>query len=107
MRFRVLTLANCACRLQGYQGMVDGGANIVEAGWASVSGMLQLGGTVIGSARCDDFRTREGRKKAVLNLIQRRITNLVVIGGDGSLTGANLFRLEWHSLLEELEKEGK
>lgn len=60
------------------------------------------GGTVIGSARCKDFRERAGRLKAALNLINYEITNLVVIGGDGSLTGANLFRQEWPSLLEEL-----
>jgi 6-phosphofructokinase len=48
---------------EGYQGMVDGGDNIVEAKWASVSGIIQKGGTVIGSARCKDFREREGRLK--------------------------------------------
>ncbi|XP_038611921.1 ATP-dependent 6-phosphofructokinase, platelet type isoform X5 [Tachyglossus aculeatus] len=92
---------------EGYQGMVDGGDNIVEVSWESVSSILQVGGTVIGSARCQEFRTREGRLKAALNLIQRGITNLCVIGGDGSLTGANLFREEWSGLLEELAREGK
>ena len=48
---------------EGYQGMVDGGDNIVEAKWASVSGIIQKGGTVIGSARCKDFREKEGRLK--------------------------------------------
>ncbi|XP_028933705.1 ATP-dependent 6-phosphofructokinase, platelet type isoform X1 [Ornithorhynchus anatinus] len=92
---------------EGYQGMVDGGDNIVEVSWENVSSILQVGGTVIGSARCKAFRTREGRLKAALNLIQRGITNLCVIGGDGSLTGANLFREEWSGLLEELAREGK
>lgn len=64
------------------------------------------GGTVIGSARCKAFTTREGRLAAAYNLVQRGITNLCVIGGDGSLTGANIFRSEWGSLLEELVKEG-
>ncbi|XP_071379312.1 ATP-dependent 6-phosphofructokinase, platelet type-like isoform X2 [Centroberyx affinis] len=91
---------------EGYQGMVDGGANIKEATWESVSSMLQVGGTVIGSARCKEFRTHEGRLKAALNLVQRGITNLCVIGGDGSLTGANLFREEWSGLLEELQQQG-
>ncbi|KAM6294450.1 ATP-dependent 6-phosphofructokinase, muscle type isoform 2-T2 [Aegotheles albertisi] len=68
--------------------------------------MLQLGGTVIGSARCQDFRTREGRLRAARNLVKRGITNLCVIGGDGSLTGANTFRAEWSSLLAELVKGG-
>uniref|UniRef100_A0A096P380 ATP-dependent 6-phosphofructokinase n=1 Tax=Papio anubis TaxID=9555 RepID=A0A096P380_PAPAN len=92
---------------EGYQGMVDGGANIAEADWESVSSILQVGGTIIGSARCQAFRTREGRLKAACNLLQRGITNLCVIGGDGSLTGANLFRKEWSGLLEELAKNGQ
>ncbi|XP_005480451.1 ATP-dependent 6-phosphofructokinase, platelet type isoform X1 [Zonotrichia leucophrys gambelii] len=92
---------------EGYQGMVDGGDNIVEVSWESVSSILQVGGTVIGSARCKSFRTREGRLQAACNLVQRGITNLCVIGGDGSLTGANLFREEWSGLLEELAQKGK
>lgn len=87
--------------------MVDGGDNIVEANWSSVSSIIHRGGTVIGSARCTDFRQRAGRLKAAHNLIQKGISNLVVIGGDGSLTGANLFRQEWSSLLDELLKDGK
>uniref|UniRef100_A0AAX7SVX6 ATP-dependent 6-phosphofructokinase n=1 Tax=Astatotilapia calliptera TaxID=8154 RepID=A0AAX7SVX6_ASTCA len=91
---------------EGYQGMVDGGDNIKEATWESVSSMLQLGGTVIGSARCKEFRTHEGRLKAAHNLVQHGITNLCVIGGDGSLTGANLFKEEWSGLLNELVEQG-
>jgi len=87
---------------EGYQGMVDGGDHIVEADWASVSGIIHRGGTVIGSARCMEFKERPGRVKAARNLIQKGITNLVVIGGDGSLTGANRFRQEWSSLVQEL-----
>ncbi|VEN57208.1 unnamed protein product [Callosobruchus maculatus] len=89
---------------EGYQGMVDGGSNIVEANWSSVSCIIHKGGTIIGSARCKDFREREGRLKAAKNLVENGITNLVVIGGDGSLTGADLFRQEWPSLLDELLK---
>ncbi|XP_044149735.1 ATP-dependent 6-phosphofructokinase, muscle type-like [Bufo gargarizans] len=92
---------------EGYQGLVDGGENIREATWESVSMMLQLGGTVIGSARCQDFRSREGRLKAACNLIKNGITNLCVIGGDGSLTGADTFRAEWSGLLADLVKAGK
>ncbi|XP_060725551.1 ATP-dependent 6-phosphofructokinase, platelet type isoform X2 [Tachysurus vachellii] len=91
---------------EGYQGMVDGGDNIKEATWESVSSMLQVGGTVIGSARCKEFRAREGRLKAAHNLVQHGISNLCVIGGDGSLTGANLFREEWSGLLAELVQQG-
>uniref|UniRef100_A0A7N6BIA1 ATP-dependent 6-phosphofructokinase n=1 Tax=Anabas testudineus TaxID=64144 RepID=A0A7N6BIA1_ANATE len=92
---------------EGYQGLVDGGDNIRPATWESVSMMLQLGGTVIGSARCKDFRAREGRMKAACNLVKLGITNLCVIGGDGSLTGANQFRTEWSGLLVDLVKAGK
>ncbi|XP_027970484.1 ATP-dependent 6-phosphofructokinase, platelet type isoform X5 [Eumetopias jubatus] len=92
---------------EGYQGMVDGDRNIVEASWESVSSILQVGGTIIGSARCKAFRTREGRLRAAHNLVQRGITNLCVIGGDGSLTGANIFRKEWSGLLEELAQNGE
>ncbi|XP_048656818.1 ATP-dependent 6-phosphofructokinase, liver type-like [Marmota marmota marmota] len=92
---------------EGYEGLVEGGENIKPANWLSVSNIIQLGGTVIGSARCKAFTTREGRLAAAYNLVQRGITNLCVIGGDGSLTGANIFRSEWGSLLEELVGEGK
>lgn len=68
---------------------------------------LQQGGTVIGSARCMEFMEKSGRRKAAKNLITRGITNLVVIGGDGSLTGANLFRQEWAEHVEDLFKSGK
>ncbi|XP_024937230.1 ATP-dependent 6-phosphofructokinase isoform X3 [Cephus cinctus] len=91
---------------EGYQGMVDGGDNIVEATWSSVSCIIHRGGTVIGSARCMEFKERAGRRKAAKNLVTRGITNLVVIGGDGSLTGANLFKEEWSELLKELSQSG-
>ena len=51
--------------------MVDGGSNIVEAEWSSVSGIINKGGTVIGSARCLEFREKEGRIKAAKNLVDR------------------------------------
>lgn len=112
-------------RYQGYQGLVDGGNSIRQATWASVSGILddvrQLtlkvrfdltfclfqGGTIIGSARCKEFRERPGRLRAAKNLIDHGINNIVCIGGDGSLTGANLFRKEWDSLLKELVDTSK
>jgi 6-phosphofructokinase 1 len=92
---------------EGYQGMVEGGDMIRPMTWDSVGGIMHIGGTVIGSARSQDFRTRQGRKKAARNLIEHEIDNLVVIGGDGSLTGANVFRQEWHDLLDELVNEGE
>ena len=90
---------------EGYQGMVEGGTNIRKMGWDDVGGILHQGGTIIGSARSDEFRTREGRRKAALNLINNGIDALVIIGGDGSLTGANIFRQEWEALLSELVKK--
>ncbi len=92
---------------EGYQGMVDGGDQICLMNWDSVSNILQLGGTVIGTARCTAFRTREGRRRAAANLLKQKIDGLVVIGGDGSLTGANLFRQEWSELLSELVEFGE
>ncbi len=92
---------------EGYQGMVDGGNRIREFGWDDVGGIMQRGGTVIGTARCAAFRTREGRLRAARNLLERGIDRLVVIGGDGSLTGANLFRQEWSGLLAELVTQGE
>uniref|UniRef100_A0A7N8WXS3 Phosphofructokinase, liver a n=1 Tax=Mastacembelus armatus TaxID=205130 RepID=A0A7N8WXS3_9TELE len=92
---------------EGYQGLVDGGGNIKLANWQSVTNIIQLGGTVIGSARCKAFTTREGRLAAAFNLVKKGITNLCVCGGDGSLTGANIFRSEWSSLLAELVQKGR
>lgn len=92
---------------EGYQGMVEGGDRIRLLGWESVGGILHKGGTVIGSARCKAFRTREGRLKAARNLLQHAIDALVVIGGDGSLTGADVFRAEWPELLKELLQAGE
>ena len=90
---------------EGYQGLVDGGDMVEECSWNSVSNILHRGGTIIGTARCMDFREREGRLRAAANLVKRGIGNLVVIGGDGSLTGASVFKEEWPGLLAELQQE--
>ncbi|XP_028405982.1 ATP-dependent 6-phosphofructokinase, liver type-like [Dendronephthya gigantea] len=92
---------------EGYEGMLSGGDCIKELSWQAVSGIIGKGGTIIGSARSKEFRTQEGRKKAAYNLISRGISNLIVIGGDGSLTGANIFRQEWKDFVQELLEEGK
>ena len=91
----------------GYQGLVDGGEAIRRASSADVGGILHRGGTVFGTARCAEFRTKEGRRKAVANLLERRIDALVVIGGDGSLAGANEFREEWADTVAELVVAGQ
>src|SRR5512138_3134022 len=92
---------------EGYQGLVEGGARIRKMDWDSVGGILQQGGTIIGTARSEEFRTREGRRKAAMNLVQLGIDGLIVIGGDGSLTGADIFRREWSTLLSELVQTGE
>jgi 6-phosphofructokinase 1 len=68
---------------------------------------LHQGGTVIGSARCREFLERAGRLKAAANLVRNEIEGLVIIGGDGSLTGAHIFRQEWPELLSELAAAGE
>jgi 6-phosphofructokinase 1 len=92
---------------EGLQGLVDGGDRIRRFDWDSVSSIMNLGGTVIGTARSADFRERQGRLRAARNLIERGIDRLVVIGGDGSLTGTDIFRSEWPGLLEELVAAGE
>ena len=111
VRAVVRTALECGAQVyaiyEGYQGMVAGGEYIAKMNWDSVGGILQQGGTSIGSARCAEFRTREGRQKAARNLVSRGIDRLVIIGGDGSLTGANIFRQEWPELLAELVEGGE
>ncbi|KAF7722032.1 6-phosphofructokinase, alpha subunit [Apophysomyces ossiformis] len=92
---------------EGYQGLVDGGDRIRKMDWKSVRGWLAVGGTNIGTARCMAFKTREGRLKAAENLVKKGIDALIVCGGDGSLTGADVFRSEWPSLLTELKETGR
>ncbi len=92
---------------EGYRGMVTGGECIRHMSWDAVGGILHQGGTAIGSARCAEFRTREGRRQAAKNLVEHDIDSLVVVGGDGSLTGASIFRQEWPELLAELVQAGE
>ena len=91
---------------EGYRGLIDGGDKIRPLGWSDVGGIIQRGGTIIGSARSEEFRAREGRLKAARNMLACGIDGLVVIGGDGSLTGADTFRREWSDLLATLVADG-
>lgn len=91
---------------EGWQGVVDGGDKFETFNWRSVGGILQLGGTILGTARSEEFRKNEGRRKAVRNLVDAGIDGLVVIGGDGSLTGALLLYQEWAAHLAALAAEG-
>ena len=76
----------------GYQGMLED--DIVELTSRSVSDMIQRGGTFLGTARSAEFKTPEGRKKGFDNLRKHNIEGLVIIGGDGSLTGGSLLSKE-------------
>ena len=71
---------------QGYAGLIGGDFRQLTA--RSVGGIIQLGGTVLGSARAPEFKTEEGRMKALWELGQQEIEAVVIIGGNGSQTGA-------------------
>ena len=75
--------------LQGYQGLIDN--NIIPMDARSVSNIIHLGGTILKTARCIEFKTDEGMELAYKNLQARDIDGLVVIGGDGTFTGAKRF----------------
>lgn len=78
---------------RGYKGMIND--DFVPINSKSVSYILHKGGTILGSARSDEFRTAEGRKKAYDNLKKHGIEGIVAIGGDGTFTGANIFMQEY------------
>jgi 6-phosphofructokinase 1 len=92
---------------EGYRGLVGGGNAFRPMDWDAVGGIMHIGGTVIGTARCEEFRTREGRLRAVQNLVEHGINHLIVMGGDGSLTAADLLHREWSGLIKELEEQGR
>lgn len=73
---------------KGYKGLLD--EEFVEMDLSSVGDIIQRGGTVLKSSRCDEFKTPEGREKAVEILENYGIGSLIVIGGDGSFTGAKM-----------------
>lgn len=75
---------------RGFSGLIEGGDSIQALEWGDVSGIMQRGGTILGSARCQEFRQRPGRLQAVRNMLACQLDRLVVIGGDGSLSGAQL-----------------
>ncbi len=78
---------------RGYEGMIEGDFILLNA--RSVKGIINKGGTILKSARSKEFRTHEGRKKAHEQLTKAGIDALVVIGGDGSFTGAMIFSDEF------------
>ena len=91
---------------EGFAGLIEGADRVRPMTWNSVGGIIHRGGTMLGTARSEVFRTREGRLAAARTLAGAGIDRLVVIGGDGSLTGADIFRRDWSGLLEELVMTG-
>lgn len=84
----------CVGIYQGYQGLIDDKVETLNA--RSVNNIINKGGTVLQSARCLEFRTKEGRKTAFETVQKNGIEALVVIGGDGSFTGAMIFQSEFN-----------
>jgi 6-phosphofructokinase 1 len=87
----------------GYDGLLDN--NITLMSWNDVANLLSLGGTSIKTSRCPRFLEREWRKRGALNLVGKGINKLIVIGGDGSLRGADKLRAEWTEFISELLQE--
>ena len=83
----------CTAVYRGYQGLIDGDFEKFNA--RSVNNIIHKGGTILKSARCEDFRNPEGRKKAYDNIQKAGMDALVVIGGNGSLTGAQKLNEEF------------
>ena len=82
----------CVGVYRGYEGLMEGDFKQMDA--RSVKGIINKGGTILKSARSKEFRTKEGRVKAHQRLVDAEIGGLVVIGGDGSFTGALIFNQE-------------
>ncbi|MDB4402813.1 ATP-dependent 6-phosphofructokinase, partial [Algibacter sp.] len=83
----------CVGVYRGYEGLIEGDFKQMDA--RSVRGIINKGGTILKSARSKEFRTKEGRQKAFEKLAQNDIEGLVVVGGDGSFTGAMIFNEEF------------
>ena len=79
---------------RGYKGLMDG--EVAEFSSQDVSGIIQRGGTILKSARSEEFRTPEGRKRAFETMRNEQIDALIVIGGDGTFTGARLLAQEYN-----------
>ena len=84
----------CTGIYQGYQGLIDDKVKVMNA--RSVNNIINKGGTVLKSARCLEFRTKEGRQTAYQTIQKHEVDALVVIGGDGSFTGAMIFQQEFN-----------
>ena len=83
----------CVGIIRGFSGLIENNTKVLNT--RSVRGIINRGGTFLYSARCEDFKTKEGRKLAYNNLKNSDIDGLIVIGGDGSFTGAMLLEKEY------------
>ncbi len=84
----------CVGIYRGYEGMIEGDFKVLSA--RNVNNIINRGGTILKSARCDEFRTKEGRQKAHLQIKKAGIDALVLIGGDGTFTGGMIFNEEFN-----------
>jgi len=84
----------CIGIVRGFSGLIENNTKVLNT--RSVRGIINRGGTFLYSARCDEFKTLEGRKTAYKNLKDNEIDGLIVIGGDGSFTGALKLQQEFN-----------
>ena len=84
----------CIGIVRGFSGLIENNTKVLNT--RSVRGIINRGGTFLYSARCDEFKTVEGRKTAYKNLKDNEIDGLIVIGGDGSFTGALKLKQEFN-----------
>lgn len=89
----------------GYDGLIND--NIRRLSWDTETHCSSQGGTVLLSARSQRFMERNGRKQAVLNMVQKRINCMIVLGGDGSMKGAMTLKDEFKEHLRDLIREGR
>jgi 6-phosphofructokinase 1 len=93
VRAAAYTSLECVAIYRGYQGLIENDVKLMNA--RSVNNIINKGGTILKTARCLEFRTPDGRKRAFENIKKNNIDALVVIGGDGSFTGAMIFQSEF------------
>ena len=93
VRAAVYNNLTCVGVYRGFAGLIEG--DFIELGARSVKNLINRGGTFLKSARCDEFRSKEGRSLAIEKLEQEEIDALIIIGGDGSFAGAEMFSKEF------------
>lgn len=93
VRTAIYNNINVSGIVQGYEGMIT--KNFIDMGSRSVSNIIQLGGTILKTARCAEFRTPEGRALAYKNIKEANLDALIGIGGDGTFTGLELMSREF------------